>query len=206
MSNQQPAVVWDLFVRIFHWSLVILVGVAFLTGDEKSRLHAYVGYTGALLIALRLVWGIIGSKHARFANFITSPGATLGYLKSMFRGTPRHYLGHNPAAAWMVLVLLLVLLLVNATGYLALPTQDSQNFSTNFALVTPAWADEDEDDDDHHRGKASGSEFWEDVHEVGAGLLLALIGLHVFGALASSLLHRENLVKSMVTGRKIRRG
>ncbi len=205
MSNQQPVVVWDLFVRIFHWSLVILVGVAFLSGDEKSRLHAYVGYTVALLIALRLVWGIIGSKHARFANFITSPGAALSYLKSMFRGTPRHYLGHNPAAAWMVLVLLLVLLLVNATGYLALPTQGSQNFSTNFAFVTPAWADEDEDDDDYHRGKASGSEFWEDVHEVGASLLLALIGLHVFGALASSLLHRENLVKSMVTGRKIRR-
>lgn len=104
----------------------------------------------------------------------------------------------------MVLTLLLVLLLVNATGYLALPTQDSQNFATGFSFVTPAWPDEDEDDD-HHQGMASGSEFWEDVHEAGAGLLLALIGLHIFGALASSLLHRENLVKSMITGRKIRR-
>lgn len=202
MSNHQTVAVWDLFVRIFHWTLVVLVGMAFLTGDKGNRVHIYTGCAILLLIAMRLVWGIIGSKHARFANFITSPGAALGYLKSMFRGTPRHYLGHNPAAAWMVLVLLLVLLLVNATGYLALPTQGSQNFSTNFAFVTPAWADEDEDDDDYHRGKASGSEFWEDVHEVGAGLLLALIGLHVFGALASSLLHRENLVMAMITGRK----
>ncbi len=192
MKNQQTVVVWDLFVRIFHWSLVILVGLAFLTGDEKSRLHVYVGYTVVLLIALRLVWGVIGSQHARLANFITSPGAALGYLKSMLRGTPEHYPGHNPAAAWMVLTLLLFLLLVNATGYLSLPAQSSQSFAADFSFVTPAWADEDEDDD-HRLGKASGSEFWEDVHEAGAGLLLALIVLHVFGALASSLLHRENL-------------
>lgn len=99
MKSQQTVLVWDLFVRIFHWSLVILVGLAFLTGDEKSRLHVYVGYTVVLLIALRLIWGVIGSQHARFANFITSPGSALGYLKSMLRGTPEHYPGHNPAAA-----------------------------------------------------------------------------------------------------------
>lgn len=202
MKNQQTVLVWDLFVRIFHWSLVILVGLAFLSGDEKNRLHVYLGYTVALLIALRLVWGVIGSQHARLANFITPPGAAIEYLKSMLRGTPEPYPGHNPAAAWMVLTLLLVLLLVNATGYLALPTQGSQRFAADFAFVTPAWADEYKGDD--HLGKASSSEFWEEVHEAGAGLLLALISLHVFGALASSLLHQENLVKSMITGRKIR--
>lgn len=203
MKSQQTVLVWDLFVRIFHWSLALLVGLAFLTGDDASSVHVYVGYATALLIVLRLIWGIIGSRQARLTQLIASPGAALGYLKSMLRGTPKHYLGHNPAAAFMVLALLLTLLLVNATGYLALPSQDSQNVAADFAFVTPAWADEDEDD--NHLGKASGSEFWKDVHEAGAGLLLGLIGVHIFGALASSLLHRENLVKSMFTGRKIRR-
>lgn len=201
MDNHKTIVVWDLFVRIFHWALVILVGLAFLTGDDNNQVHAYAGYAVLLLITLRLVWGLIGSQHARFANFITAPGVAIEYLKGMLRGRPGYYLGHNPAAAWMVVVLLLALLLVNATGYLAQPTKISGYATAAFALITPAMADDDND----HRGEKSGSEFWEDLHEVGAGLLLTLIGLHVVGALVSSLLHRENLVKSMVTGRKIRR-
>ena len=135
MNNHKTIVVWDLFVRIFHWALVILVGLAFLTGDDNNRFHAYAGYAVLLLIALRLIWGLIGSQHARFANFITAPGVAIEYLKGMLCGRPGYFLGHNPAAAWMVVVLLLVLLLVNATGYLALPTQDS-----GYATVSIAWS------------------------------------------------------------------
>ncbi len=99
MNNHKTIVVWDLFVRIFHWTLVILVGLAFLTGDDNNRFHAYAGYAVLLLIALRLVWGLIGSQHARFANFITAPGVAIEYLNGMLRGRPGYYLGHNPAAA-----------------------------------------------------------------------------------------------------------
>lgn len=199
MKNQDTVLVWDLFVRIFHWSLVLLVGLAFLTGDEKSRVHVYAGYATLVLIALRLVWGVVGSRQARLTRLIVSPGAALEYLKSMLRGRPEHYLGHNPAAAWMVLALLLTLLLVNASGYLALPTQGIQKSTADFAFISLALADDNEDHDQHD---GSGSKFWKEVHEAVAGLLMTLIALHVIGSLASSLLHRENLIKSMFTGRK----
>ncbi len=201
MDNQQTVVVWDIFVRVFHWALVILVGIAFLTGDDDSLLHVYTGYAILLLIGLRLIWGMIGSEHARFASFITSPGAALDYLKGMLHGTSRRYLGHNPAAAWMMMALILLMLLVNATGYLAQPLKSSGTgiaAQSALSFIGSAWAD----DDDHHREESSGSEFWEELHEAGAGLLLGLIGLHVLGALVSSLLHRENLIRGMISGRK----
>lgn len=122
MDNHQTVTVWDIFVRTFHWTLAILVGIAFLTGDDDSLLHTYTGYTIILLIAMRLIWGLIGSEHARLVNFIGSPVEALDYLKGMLRGTSRRYLGHNPAAAWMIIFLVVLLLLVNATGCLAQPT------------------------------------------------------------------------------------
>lgn len=206
MDNHQTVVVWDIFVRTFHWILVILVGIAFLTGDDDSLLHVYTGYAILLLIALRLIWGMIGSKHARFVNFICTPTAALDYLKGMLHGTSRRYLGHNPAAAWMVMVLIVLLLLVNATGYLAQPVKGSGaevSASSVLSFVGSAWADDD--DHDRDRKKSSGSKFWEELHEAGAGLLLGLIVLHILGALASSVLHRENLVGAMISGKKIKR-
>lgn len=118
MKNHQTVAVWDIFVRSFHWLLIVLVGIAFLTGDDDSLIHVYAGYAILLLIALRLIWGMIGSKYARFVNFICTPTAALDYLKGMLRGISRRHLGHNPAAAWMIMVLIVLLLLVNATGYL----------------------------------------------------------------------------------------
>lgn len=201
MKTAETVPVWDIFVRVFHWFLVLLVLLAFLTGDDARSLHFFFGYAILVLIGLRLVWGLIGTRHARFASFITPPREAWSYLKGLLTGRSRHYLGHNPAAAWMVVALLLILLLVNGSGHLAKPDQP-QGYAKalkQVSLVTPAYADDD------FGGEGESGGFIGEIHEALAGLLIGLIGLHVCGALLSSLLHRENLVAAMVHGRKIKR-
>lgn len=164
--------VWDPFVRIFHWSLVALFAIAFATGDDAERLHIWAGYGVGGLVAMRIVWGFVGPRYARFASFITGPRGVVTYLKQSLRlEAPRH-LGHNPAGGAMILALLVMLACITATG---------------FALTTAAYAR---------------SGFMEEFHEVLANLTLALIILHVLGVIAASYAHGENLVVAMVTGRK----
>ena len=164
--------VWDPFVRLFHWSLVGLFAVAFLTGDESDRLHIAVGYAIGGLIALRILWGFVGSRHARFADFVSGPRQTASYLRDVVRQKARRYLGHNPAGGVMIVALLLMLVGTSISGYL---------------LTTGAYW---------------GSKAAEEAHEIFANLTVGLIVLHVIGVLAASVLHRENLVQAMITGRK----
>lgn len=110
--------VWDPLVRVFHWGLVATVAVAWLSGDDWETLHVIAGYGVAGLVAFRLVWGVIGGRHARFAGFVRGPATVLAYLRDMAAGRERRYLGHNPAGAVMVLALLAVLGLTAYTGWL----------------------------------------------------------------------------------------
>ncbi len=164
--------VWDPFIRIFHWSLVGLFAVAFLTGDEAERVHVAAGYAIAALLALRIVWGFIGPRHARFADFVRSPRAAVAHLGDALRFRARRHLGHNPAGGLMILALLVMLAGTIATGYL---------------LTTDAYW---------------GEHAIEEMHGAFATATAGLIVLHVVGAVATSLLQRENLVKAMITGRK----
>jgi cytochrome b len=164
--------VWDPFVRIFHWSLVTLFAVAFLTGDEIEWLHLWAGYTIAGLIALRIVWGFIGTRYARFSNFVKGPRAVADFLKQSARLEAPRVIGHNPAGGWMIIALLSVLAGLSRTGVLM--TTDAK------------W----------------GSKALEEVHEALANFMLVLIALHVVGVIVASIEHGENLVKSMFTGRK----
>ncbi len=164
--------VWDPFVRVFHWSLVALFIAAFATGDDSERLHVMVGYAIAALVALRLAWGFVGPTHARFADFVKSPGAVLAYLRDMASFKARRYLGHNPAGGMMILFLLAALAGTCVTGTM---------------MTTKAWW---------------GSHELEEVHEAFANGALALIGLHVAGVIFASIEHGENLVRAMVNGRK----
>lgn len=169
-----PAVVrvWDPFVCVFHWSLVGLFAVAFLSGDEVEWLHLAAGYTIGALVAMRIVWGFIGPRYARFSDFVKGPRAVAAFLKqSTSLEAPRH-LGHNPAGGLMILALIAALIGLSATGVLM--TTDSY------------W----------------GSETLEDVHEAIANITLVLIALHVLGVIVASIEHGENLVLSMLTGRK----
>jgi cytochrome b len=164
--------VWDPFVRIFHWSLVGLFAFAFLTGDEWQQPHELAGYAIAGLVAARIVWGFVGSRHARFSTFVRSPNQVFRFLFATARLSAPRYLGHNPAGAAMILALLA------ATGVIA---------TTGYMMTTDAYW---------------GVEWVEEVHELAAWGALGLIALHLAGVVAASLEHGENLVRAMVTGRK----
>jgi len=167
--------------------------------------HAAAGYAVLALLAFRLPWGFIGPRHARFADFVYGPAATLRYARSLFARRPLHYLGHNPLGGWMVIALLLALAGTCWTGLEAYGAQGHGPLAgAGPALIAPALANGDYSGGRHKRGprKAKGDEFWEDVHEALSHLTLFLVLLHVAGALVASALHRENLVKAMITGYK----
>lgn len=116
---QQKILVWDLPTRVFHWCLVLGFGGAYLTaeGERWRMVHVSCGYMVAALLGFRLLWGLIGSRHARFAAFVRGPLAVLRYLRALLRGTPEHYTGHNPAGALAIVALLMLGLLVCASGW-----------------------------------------------------------------------------------------
>ncbi|KAI94328.1 cytochrome B561 [Rhodomicrobium udaipurense JA643] len=164
--------VWDPFVRVFHWSLVGLFIAAFATGDEVERVHIMVGYAIAALVGLRIVWGFIGTRHARFSDFVKSPGTVVAYLKGATSFKGQRYLGHNPAGGIMILLLLATLIGTCTTGYMM--------------TTRSGW----------------GSHELEEVHEAFANGMLVLIGLHIVGVIWASVEHGENLARAMITGRK----
>lgn len=180
--------VWDPLVRVFHWLLVIGFFTAYFTEgeDETLSLHTWAGYVVAGLILVRLVWGFIGTRHARFSDFVTRPVVVKDFLLSVVRLHPRRYLGHNPAGGMMVVALLISLLITVSSG-MSLYAVEEQ------AGPLAAWL-------------GGLGESWEDVfeglHEFFANFTLFLVVLHVAGVLVESLLHGENLVRAMFTGRK----
>lgn len=172
VSRPATVRVWDPMVRLFHWSLVAAFAIAWLTGDEWQRLHEVAGYAIAGLVGFRLVWGLVGSTHARFSDFVYRPRVVIGYLTDTIHLRAKRYIGHNPAGGAMVVALLAALAVTCATGIM---------------MTTQAFW---------------GSEWVETLHEAMANLLLLMVGLHLVGVLAASIEHGENLVRAMITGRK----
>lgn len=194
--------VWDPVVRLGHWSLVVLFAAAYVSGEGDWGLHVYAGYGVLAIVAFRLLWGLVGTRYARFAGFLRGPRATLAYLKSFARGRPEHYLGHNPAGGWMIVILLAMLALTSWTG---LETYGAQGYGP-LAQGSPPPAVAQASDAGPKRGKRRRSpseKFWKELHEGSANATLLLVLLHVAGAVLSSLVHRENLVKAMWTGDKL---
>lgn len=217
MNENKQIHVWDLFVRVFHWSLVLLFLVAYPTGDDKGSLHRNAGYVVLGLVVIRIVWGFWGTKHALFRDFICSPAKAFIYLKELVAGKPTYYTGHNPAAAWMIILLLVSSIIICLSGYAAYTTKGNKpslGFSNKFSIVENAYADGDEKEeyeDEHEErerpNKAEKEEdeadsLWSDIHEMSAQFMLILIFLHIAGVAVSSIMHRENLLQSMITGGK----
>lgn len=164
--------VWDLPLRVFHWVLAAsFVGAYALADSERLRnVHVMLGYTVLGLLAFRLVWGFVGTRHARFRSFAYSPLAAVRHLRDELAGRAERYVGHNPAGSWAVYGLLLLGAATGISGYLT------------FNEV--------------------GGETFEEIHEVLANAWLLLVALHVLAVVVTSLAHRENLVRAMITGRK----
>jgi cytochrome b len=208
--------VWDPLVRIGHWVLAGGFLVAYLTAEENQGVHVLAGYTVAVVLVVRVIWGIIGTHHARFANFVKGPGAVLGYLGGLFTGRSRRSLGHNPAGAAMILALLLGVGGTAISGMALYAIEEGKGPlagwiapTTEGAADAAAGHEEAEDEKEEAREAAGGDEagegaeeLYEDVHKAFVNFTLLLIALHVVGVIASSLAHRENLVRAMITGRK----
>lgn len=115
----RQVLVWDAPVRVFHWLMVLSFAGATLTAEsERWRLaHVTLGYTMAGLVAFRVVWGLVGTRHARFASFVRGPAAVVRYLRGLVSGRPEHVAGHNPAGALAIVALLGMTVLVTAAGW-----------------------------------------------------------------------------------------
>ena len=178
--------VWDLPLRLFHWSLVLLVVTSFVSakiGGNAMQVHLLAGYAILALLLFRILWGLLGGTHARFASFVRSPLAVIAYLKALKQDQAEHHLGHNPAGAWSVILMLLALLAQAATGLFA--NDDISTEGPLAKLVSKALSD-----------RITG------IHHLNVKLLLALIGLHLSAIAFYFFYKRENLVKPMLTGFK----
>ncbi len=171
-GRERTVRVWDPLVRIFHWSLVLGIALAWLSSEGWDRTHEITGYIIAGLIGFRLLWGIVGGKYARFAQFVRGPRVTIAYLKDILSGRAKRHLGHNPAGAAMIVALLFSVATTCMTGWMM------------------SW------------DAFWGAQWLEELHEGAATFILLLVGLHVAGVVHASLSHRENLVRAMFTGRK----
>lgn len=185
MNQPEEKKIWDLFVRVFHWSLVAGFFVAYLTEDELMGLHIWAGYLAFSLVVLRIVWGLVGSKHARFSDFVYGPARILTYLKQTLTSSAPRYLGHNPAGGIMVVVLLLSVLITGLSGMLLYGGESQMGVLGALAA-----------------GAGLSGDMLEDVHEFFANFTLFLVVVHVAGVIFESVVHKESLVRSMLTGRK----
>lgn len=167
--------VWDPFVRIFHWGLVACIALNEFVIDDGERVHQWIGYAAGALVLARIVWGFVGTRHARFADFWPTPARLRAHLADLRAGRHGTHAGHNPLGALMMLALLAVVLALGVTGWL----QTTDAF----------W----------------GEEWLQELHEELAEALLGLAGVHVAAALLMSAVERTNLVAAMVSGIKRRR-
>jgi cytochrome b len=177
--------VWDLSIRLFHWVLVGAIAFLWWSGTQGKLMdyHPLAGYCVMGLVVYRIIWGFIGTRYARFRDFVRGPLETVRALTDMFGPHSRQYLSHNPIGGWMVLVLLSALLFQGLTG---LGTSDDLSIDGPLvAVLSGKWV-----------GRLTG---W---HHFNANILLTLIGLHILAVLFHDVYRREGLVRSMLSGYK----
>ena len=186
MNDINQIKVWDLSVRVFHWSLASAFFIAYLTEDDFLDLHVFAGYTIAGLIVYRLFWGLIGTRHARFSDFVRPPREVFAYLKDMATFHPKRYIGHNPAGGAMVVALLVSLLITVLTGLSVYGAKEMAGPLADLFANAPNFV----------------GNVVEELHEFFANFTLFLVGFHVVGVILAGLQHGENLVRSMLNGKK----
>jgi cytochrome b len=178
--------VWDVPTRVFHWALVCLFLFLIVSGEvgnDWMRMHMLAGYLLSGLILFRLIWGVAGSYHARFTNFVRSPRKTLHYLQQLVKGQPNHYAGHNPAGAVMVIALIVGLSIQALTG---LVTTDDILWNGPFYPI----ANEDL------------RELGGTIHRLLESGLKFIVSLHIIAVLIHKFVLKEPLIAAMVHGRK----
>lgn len=176
--------VWDIFVRVFHWSLVVAFLVAYVS-EDISLVHVWAGYLVGTLVILRILWGFVGTRYARFSNFVYRPRKVFRYTLHLLGFGGRRYLGHSPAGGAMVLALLVIMLLIVSSGLITLAMSEGTGLLSGGIAMNP-----------------SAGRLWKEAHELLADAALVLVLLHICGVLWASLVHGENLTKAMWDGKK----
>jgi cytochrome b len=187
-KSQEKIRVWDLPVRLFHWTLVVLMVVSYFTGrwgGDWMKFHFWSGYAILTLILFRIAWGFVGSTTARFSNFVKGPAAGIAHLRELLsRRAPRDA-GHNAVGGLMVVALLLAVLAQVTAGLFSADTDTGTVTGPLAHLVADKWIE-----------KATA------FHAYWVNVLLILVGLHVVAAFAYLLWKRQNLILAMISGRK----
>jgi len=181
-----PSPVWDIFVRIFHWALVFLIGFAWWSGEQGGSWmtwHMRAGYAVLGLVIFRLLWGFAGSFYARFSQFIYSPKTTLQYIASLLKGKEPLYAGHNPVGGWAVVLLLLLCAFQAGSGLFANDDIMTEGplvhlISYDLSLEITKW------------------------HKIMFNVLLAVIAVHIAGVIYHQRFRKEPLVQGMISGKK----
>lgn len=185
MNSPQTIKVWDIFIRIFHWGLALSFLIAYITEDDFMFLHTNAGYSILGLISLRILWGFVGSQHARFKDFVYPFYVIKEFIKNTFIGKSKRYIGHNPAGGLMIFLILISLATTSVTGIILEGTEGSGPFGAQLSNSNEMVED-----------------ILEEIHEFFANFSLLLIFLHIAGVLVESFIHKENLTKAMITGFK----
>ncbi|MFD2231817.1 cytochrome b/b6 domain-containing protein [Alkalimarinus sediminis] len=185
-TSEKEVSVWDPLVRIFHWVLVGAFFTAYITEEDFLTIHSWAGYTVLGLLIFRIIWGVIGTKHARFKDFVFTPKYTIQFLKDTFSLKAKRYLGHNPAGGAMVILLILSLIVTTFSGLMILGIEEAQG------PLAP-WLS---------GASHSLGDLFEELHEFFANFTLFLVFVHVAGVLIESMIHGENLIVSMFSGTK----
>ncbi len=176
--------VWELPVRLFHWSLATAFLVAWLTqSDRFLYYHVFAGYLFLALLIFRIYWSIKGEYYARLKSFLYSPSHTLTYLKHLLTAKPQYYIRHNPAGSWAIYIIVLLGLIISITGLITFGLEEQHGpLKGLFNFTTGHW--------------------FHELHMTLANILMYLVIVHIAGVLIESFLHRENLIISMLTGNK----
>lgn len=172
INKNQSVLVWDFPVRVFHWLLVVSFAGAWLTSESEAQqmIHYAFGYTAVALVLFRVIWGIVGTRYARFSQFIKGPTETLHHIKSLLTRNQHARIGHNPAGALAMVSLMVLVLLIGLTGYWSV--------------------------------KEFLGDFMSEAHETITNLALGVVVVHIVAAVIMSFMQKENLIRSMVTGKK----
>ncbi len=178
MKTSSPSLeaipVWDRFIRLFHWTLVSCVVIDYTVLDDGNDLHQWLGYLAAALVLARVVWGFIGTPHARFSDFFPTLTRVRQHVEGMLSGSPERHNGHNPLGALMILALMIQVLAVSVTGWMQ--------------TLDAFW----------------GEEWLQELHEHAANMLIGLAALHALAAIVMGRLERTHLIRAMFTGVKNR--
>lgn len=182
----KPTRIWDIPTRLFHWTLALGFAGAWITStsDEWLGIHVFLGYLVLAMIVFRVIWGLIGTHYARFASFPFAPKAAFAYLRDVAKHQAERHIGHNPTGSLAIYGLLILALAIGVTGILTLGGEEQHG-------IAAGWLSFEQ------------GEMFKELHEGLAVAMLLLVMGHITGVVVESVLHKENLARSMVTGVKL---